>query len=877
MTSSPVRHRGFHTARQLGALGGDLAVRLASRLRLSPLVCTLLIAIALVTVAEFLGPMVSGTDTRLTREWILSTLATGYDQVVTHGRWWTLATWWIPAATARHLILSMLLLIGFGILVEPKTPRWMLVFGSLTSVTVGASIAVSLQWFGVANGFMLLSQGSGNRLVDPVSAAIAFVLVGSAWLQPVARRRVRVVLLVGSLMTLVYIGHPVSIARFATALVSLGVGMLAERARPATRPEREWRSSPAHQRRVLLAATLALIGLGPIVAVFAANRHSLAAPLLSMFGAGGDTAPASCNAWRVTTECAAQQGIVASGRLLDDAVSMLPWIIILIAAWGVWRGLRVAAWIGGVLSIVIAVLLVLYWFVVPSVAVPGVTQDLVPAEISAPPELAAGRVATEILVQLVTIIVIHLVVGVALLSWQRSCPRHVDARRGRIASAVAIGIPSALILLHAFLAVSGADPESAQPTLWDFVVDLPHQVLPPALVAHDPSGPQLWSESADALALFLPALTWLSLAVATGIAVSRGRRTLRAIAQGDIRSHLRSGSASTLSAMVLWPGYDTWRDHASDACVSYRVERGVALALGGSYGASGDHREVDIVGRFAAWADAQGWIPVLYSAPDEVGRALARHGWSSLGVGEESIIPLAEWSTAGKKRQDIRTAINRAGREGVAVTWTTFDALTVAEAKELRALSQAWVGDKPLPEMGFTLGGFDELDDADTLLALARDAEGRLMAATSWLPVWRDGVLAGRTLDFMRRSEDSMNGIMEMLIGLAANRFREEGLEFLSLSAAPLASSVPVAGESHPDSRTIDRLLAELGARLEPLYGFRSLLSFKRKFQPEQRPLIMAYPDPLALPAIGLALSEAYLPGVSLGQAVRALRASGRR
>ena len=53
------------------------------------------------------------------------------------------------------------------------------------------------------------------------------------------------------------------------------------------------------------------------------------------------------------------------------------------------------------------------------------------------------------------------------------------------------------------------------------------------------------------------------------------------------------------------------------------------------------------------------------------------------------------------------------------------------------------------------------------------------------------------------------------------------------------------------------------------MYGFRSLLSFKAKFQPEYRPLFMAYPDSGALPAIGNAIGRAYLPDLTARQGLR--------
>ncbi|WP_414172454.1 phosphatidylglycerol lysyltransferase domain-containing protein [Clavibacter tessellarius] len=72
----------------------------------------------------------------------------------------------------------------------------------------------------------------------------------------------------------------------------------------------------------------------------------------------------------------------------------------------------------------------------------------------------------------------------------------------------------------------------------------------------------------------------------------------------------------------------------------------------------------------------------------------------------------------------------------------------------------------------------------------------------------------------------------------------------------------------------MERILEFLADSLEPVYGFRSLLEFKRKFQPELVPLIMAYPDATALPTIGLALTRAYLPSTSVRDLTRVLRSA---
>ncbi len=263
----------------------------------------------------------------------------------------------------------------------------------------------------------------------------------------------------------------------------------------------------------------------------------------------------------------------------------------------------------------------------------------------------------------------------------------------------------------------------------------------------------------------------------------------------------------------------------------------------------------------------RGWTPAFYSVTDALRTHLSHAGWSSLQVAEETIVHPAGWSTDGRKMQDIRTSINRAGKEGVHAEWLPYSELTPSVSRQIRQLSELWVAEKDLPEMGFTLGGLDELIDPEVRLMVALDSDGTVLGVTSWLPSFDDGVVIGWTLDFMRRAPESMNGLMEYLIAQAILRAREEGISFVSLSGAPLARNDDGQGEQSPG------IVSFLSRTLEPVYGFRSLLRFKMKFRPELESLHLCYRDPLTLPAIGLALTRAYLPTLSARQALRTLSA----
>jgi lysylphosphatidylglycerol synthetase-like protein (DUF2156 family) len=152
---------------------------------------------------------------------------------------------------------------------------------------------------------------------------------------------------------------------------------------------------------------------------------------------------------------------------------------------------------------------------------------------------------------------------------------------------------------------------------------------------------------------------------------------------------------------------------------------------------------------------------------------------------------------------------------------------------------------------------------------VAVDTDRTVHGVTSWMPVHRDGAIVGWTLDFMRRRSgpDAFRGVSEFLVASAARDLQEEGAQFLSLSGSPLAREDRGSG----DARRLERVLDGLGAALEPIYGFRSLHAFKAKFQPEYAPLHLCYPDPAALPSIGLAIGRAYVPHIGARQSAKLL------
>ncbi|MFF2084850.1 bifunctional lysylphosphatidylglycerol flippase/synthetase MprF [Nocardia sp. NPDC058176] len=339
---------------------------------------------------------------------------------------------------------------------------------------------------------------------------------------------------------------------------------------------------------------------------------------------------------------------------------------------------------------------------------------------------------------------------------------------------------------------------------------------------------------------------------------------------GDaVRTLLTRYGGSTMSWMTTWPENKYWFPADGERCVAYQRHAGTVIALTDPIGPP--ERLPDTIAAFTDRCEADGLLPCLFSTTQAVADLAGELGWRSVQIAEDTIVDLPQLEFKGKPWQDIRSAINRATKEGIEFRLVHLADQPFAVLAQVRAISEEWVGEKGLPEMGFTLGGVEEALDPAVRVGLAVDAEGSVHGVTSWLPVYAPGgEIRGWTLDVMRRRPDGFRPVVEFLIASACQAFKEEGAEIVSLSGAPLARS---AGTD--DAEPIDRLLEGLGAAMEPYYGFRSLHTFKAKFQPRHEPVYLCYRDEADLPRIGIALTKAYLPEVS-AKDLMALGASAR-
>ncbi|HVO12994.1 MAG TPA: phosphatidylglycerol lysyltransferase domain-containing protein [Vicinamibacteria bacterium] len=313
------------------------------------------------------------------------------------------------------------------------------------------------------------------------------------------------------------------------------------------------------------------------------------------------------------------------------------------------------------------------------------------------------------------------------------------------------------------------------------------------------------------------------------LVAEHGRRSLAAFAAQEDKHHLLVAQGRAL--------------------VAFAVRGGVAFSAGDPLCAPDDL--LPAASEFVAYCRRHGWTPCFYEAAEEPLCGYQRLGMRSLKMAEEAIVDLPSFSLAGGKRAALRSMVHKVTRMGLAVR--RHDRLTCPDAaidEQLEEISEAWLAEKRLGEMGFSVSRFSLEALAGVHLFLCLEGE-RLVAFTSWRP-YRGGRAA--VLDLMRKRRDAPSGTMDLLVSRSLEGLRDAGLCEASLANAPLAN----VGEPRGG---LERGVALLFENLNAFYGYKNLFQFKKKFAPRWEGRYLVYPGSRALPEVAYAITQVHGAG----------------
>jgi phosphatidylglycerol lysyltransferase len=738
-----------------------------------------------------------------------------------HGYWWTP----LSAGLWASGLQDYLVVTALGLLILAPAEHRMGITRAFTTLlasqVAGLLLAAALVKLAVLAHEPVASALDGDTVVGALPGLLGVGCALTCTLVPMWRWRLRLLLAAAVTVSVVYIGHLEQVAlAFGAAAGLFGTALTRDPAWPWAGPR-----GPRHQVRLLVGAFVAVPALGGTLAALAGSAHgpmTLSSLLFAIQGAGP----------RDRAGLAVQAG---------------PALLLLLCAYGLYRGRRLAWWLAVVINLIVLVISV--WVAAA-------------VEAGSPRLASSGTWGRTLPVREAT--VLSAVTLVVLLVTYRRFDQTADSGAVRKLTATLTAALGATLCAFLLLGSLLRDSSGRRAGFAGSARDLPMRFLASMLFSNR-------SLPASLVGRLLYGWVFLAfwvvvLCALTGFFVHT--RTYRGPEAARRARAVLSRGGSTLSYMSTWPGNSYWFSADGRAAVAYRAIAGVAITVGEPFG---DPAALDsAITEFASFCEHRGLQPCLYSVTARTRDATLRLGWGSVQIAEDALIPLGSLHFAGKKWQVVRAAMNKAAREGITAEWWTYPEMPSELRDQVHEISAKWMADKGLPEMNFMLGGLDELNDPNVRCLVAVGTDRKLQAITSWLPVYQDGQPAGWTIDLMRRNtEGTVRGVMEFLIATAALAFQEEGARFVSLSGAPLAGLD--RGDRDEQPRALQRALELIATAMEPAYGFQSLRQFKDKFQPDYRPLYLTYADPAALGPIAIAIGHVYLPHLMSPQGLRTL------
>ena len=289
------------------------------------------------------------------------------------------------------------------------------------------------------------------------------------------------------------------------------------------------------------------------------------------------------------------------------------------------------------------------------------------------------------------------------------------------------------------------------------------------------------------------------------------------------------------------------------AAVTYRVEIGVCLASGDPVGDPKSWPQA-----ITAWlqlCEQYGWAPGVMGASSTGAQAFREAGLSALQLGDEAILYPDKFRLSGPEMRAVRQAVTRARRSGLTVRMRRHHDLSAGEMAEVIARADAWRDTETERGFSMALGRLGDPADGDCLLVEAVEGAGNVVGMLSFVPWGGNGI----SLDLMRRSPQSPNGTVELMVSEVLQQADTVGVSRVSLNFAMFRSAFEQGAQL--GAGPVARLWRALLVFFSRWWQLETLYRSNMKYQPQWVPRYACYEDTRLIPRVGVAsvIAEGFL------------------
>ena len=333
----------------------------------------------------------------------------------------------------------------------------------------------------------------------------------------------------------------------------------------------------------------------------------------------------------------------------------------------------------------------------------------------------------------------------------------------------------------------------------------------------------------------------------------RPKLALPAAGDMELARRIAERSPRTYANLVLRGDKAVLFSAAQDAFLMYGCSGRSWIAMGDPVGAAEGARELrwrfrDLCDRYDRWC-------VFFEVQEERRSDYAQLGLGLTLLGEQARVDLTRFSIDPPMHGDLRQARAKLLRRQCRFEIVPRESVPNILAG-LSLVSQAWLATKATREKGFSNASFDAGYLAQFPVAVVRCAGQIVAFANLWLGAGKEEL----SVDLMRHQPSAPNGTMDFLFCELMLWGRAQGFHWFDFGMAPLSGLQAQAGGG---------LWTRAGSLVyrhgEHFYNFEGLRRYKEKFAPVWRPLYLASPGGVALPAILVdvaALMAGGLPGI---------------
>ncbi len=285
------------------------------------------------------------------------------------------------------------------------------------------------------------------------------------------------------------------------------------------------------------------------------------------------------------------------------------------------------------------------------------------------------------------------------------------------------------------------------------------------------------------------------------------------------------------------------------AAITYRVELGVCLASGDPIG---DPRAwPQAIDAWLALCQSYGWTPGNMGASSAGAKAFREAGLNALELGDEAILQTAEFRLSGREMRGVRQAVTRARRAGLTMRIRRHHDIEPAEMAQVISRADSWRDTESERGFSMALGRLGDPADGDCLLVEAIGSDDTVVAMLSLVPWGRNGV----SLDLMRRSPQSPNGTIELMVSELALHAERIGITRISLNFAMFRSAFEQGAQL--GAGPVARLWRGFLLFFSRWWQLETLYRSNMKYQPDWIPRFACYEDARMVPRVGVASSIA--------------------